>query len=440
MKIEKMSGVNGQNRLVFLITLACIIAMYAIVTAEGISSPDKNISFGVNYYEDSSQTLALDAVQKLPLGLWRQEKSQFLSFGMSQNPYWIKFTLAPLDQKHAWLMELDYALLDQISVWFLNDQMVIKEYHTGDSLPFRQRALKHENFLFPIPPGEQTLSVFMKVETSGKLRLPIRLWQESAYTVFSSEHSIVMGLFFGFMVAMGLSNFFFFITTRQNTFLVYSGFVLSLGLTLAALHGIGYKYLWPNSPWIQAHSVSIFANATVVFAIIFTDALLNIKQHSSIISKIMRVTAGFFLFNLLISLVLPHSLFIKGFLVLLGLIVVLIQAVGIWLWIKGVLLARFYTLAWTALLISGFIASLDNLEVLKFDIPSNYLLMLGATIETFLVALILALSYGQQRQKMFDAQESSLNKERQARNAQDEMMAAQKRAKKDLEYSVQERT
>jgi diguanylate cyclase (GGDEF)-like protein len=440
MKIEKISGVSNQSRLVFLITVACILAVYVIISAGSISSPDKNIGLGVNYYEDTSQNLKLNNIQSLPAELWRREKSEFLSFGMSENPYWLKFVLEPLDQKQAWLIELDYALLDTISVWFLNDQMVIKEYHVGDTLPFARRALKHEKFLLPIPSSEQALTVFLKAETSGSLQLPIRLWQESAYTVFNGEHNIVMGLFFGFMAAMGLSNFFFFITTRLNTFLVYSGFVLSLALTLAALHGLGYKYLWPNSPWLQAHSVGIFANATVVFAIIFTDVLLNIKQHSRLISQLMRATAGFFLICLLMSLFLPYSLFIKGFLVLLSLVVVLIHGVGIWLWIKGVLLARFYTLAWTALLISGFMASLDNLNLLKLNIPSHYLLMLGATIETFLVALILALSYSQQRQKMFDAQELSLNKERLARNAQDEVLAVQKDAKKELEYSVQERT
>jgi diguanylate cyclase (GGDEF)-like protein len=440
MKIEKISGVSNQNRLVFLISLACIMAVYAIITVGSISTPDKNISLGVNYYEDTSQNLELSSIQVLPTELWRQEKSELLAFGMTENPYWVTFALQPLDQKEAWLIELDYALLDKISIWFLSDQMVIKEYHVGDTLPFTQRGLKHEKFVFPIPASEQALTVFLKVETSGTMRIPIRLWQESAYTVFSSEHSIVMGLFFGFMAAMGLSNFFFFITTRLNTFLVYSGFVLSLALTLAALHGTGYKYLWPNSPWVQAHSIGIFANATVVFAIFFTDVLLNIKQHSRVISTMMRATAGFFLFCMLISLFLPYSLFIKGFLVLLSLVVLLIHAVGIWLWIKGVLLARFYTLAWTVLLISGFMASLDNLNLLKLNIPSHYLLMLGATIETFLVALILALSYGQQRQKMFDAQESSLAKERQARNVQDELLEVQKRAKKELEYSVQERT
>ncbi|MFT5675028.1 MAG: hypothetical protein ACI808_000957, partial [Paraglaciecola sp.] len=162
MKIEKISGVSNQSRLVFLITVACILAVYVIISAGSISSPDKNIGLGVNYYEDTSQNLKLNNIQSLPAELWRREKSEFLSFGMSENPYWLKFVLEPLDQKQAWLIELDYALLDTISVWFLNDQMVIKEYHVGDTLPFARRALKHEKFLLPIPSSEQALTVFLK--------------------------------------------------------------------------------------------------------------------------------------------------------------------------------------------------------------------------------------------------------------------------------------
>jgi diguanylate cyclase (GGDEF)-like protein len=249
-----------------------------------------------------------------------------------------------------------------------------------------------------------------------------------------------MGLFFGFMAAIGLSNFFFFITTRLNTFLVYSAYVLCLTLTMAALHGLGYKYLWPDSPWLQEHSVTIFANATVFFTVIFTDLLLDVKSHSPRLSLLLKVSAGLFLLCLLLSLFLPHALFITGFLVMLILVILLICSVGIWLWLKGVRLAKFYTLAWVALFLSGFVASLDNLNLIKLDISYHYLLMIGASIETSLLALVLALSYGQQRQDTFDAQEAALNTERQARATQQEMLDLQNSAKQELEYNVQERT
>jgi diguanylate cyclase (GGDEF)-like protein len=66
--------------------------------------------------------------------------------------------------------------------------------------------------------------------------------------------------------------------------------------------------------------------------------------------------------------------------------------------------------------------------------------MVGATIETFLLALVLAVNYNQQRQQIFDGQEAALGKEREMRKAQEGIFELQKSTENALEYSVQERT
>jgi diguanylate cyclase (GGDEF)-like protein len=429
-----------QYDLVLWISLLSVLTIFALVANTTFSNPRENISRGVKYFEDSKQSLDIISVQTLPHNLWQQEQSDVLSFAMTKHPYWLTFDIAPAENKDSWLLELDYALLDKVSIWFFNEQEIISEYHVGDAKVFIQRPLEHEKFLFSTPSREQTLRVIIRVQSGGALKIPLRLWQESSYLVYSGEQSIVMGLFFGFMAAMGLSNLFFFITTRLNTFLIYSAYVLCLALSLAALHGLGYKYLWPNSPWLQEHSTTLFASATIFFAVIFTNLLLDVKSHSPRLSKVLKASAGLLLLCLLIGLFLPHALFVKGFLFIFILLILLIFSVGIWLWAKGVPLAKLYTLAWLAPFLSGFAASLDNLSLIKLDISYHYLLMIGASIETSLLALVLALSYSQQRQDNFGAQEIALSIEKEARKTQNEMLDLQKSAKQKLEYSVQERT
>jgi diguanylate cyclase (GGDEF)-like protein len=114
--------------------------------------------------------------------------------------------------------------------------------------------------------------------------------------------------------------------------------------------------------------------------------------------------------------------------------------VAIWLWVKGLAIAGYYTLAWVVLFISGFAVSLDILNIVNLNLPSYYLLMLGAGIETVLLALILAISHNQQRQSLLDTQAELLNKERQVQHAQKDMLALQEGTTEELEYKVQERT
>lgn len=430
----------SQNWLMLLTSLICLFMIWGIVKVTNATKPELEISRGVEYLVDVNHQFDSSSVQSLTEDSWQVVRDDLLSFGLSDAPHWLKFKLGKLDQLEPWLLEIDYALLDKIDIWFITEQGALGEFHTGDTLPFRSRQIKHEKYLFVVPKSDEALNVLLRVQSHSALKLPIRLWQEQAYLVASGEHSIVMGLFFGFLTAMALSNFFLFITTRLNTFLVYSGYVTFLALTLATLHGIGYKYLWPDNIWLQDHAIAIFANATIYLVIIFTDLILSVKTHSPQVSKCMRISAAVFLFNLFISLFIPYEIFIKFFLVMIILVVFLIYGVSTWLWIKGERLARFYTIAWTALLFSGFVASLDNLNLLKLDVPSHYLLMLGATIETFLLALVMALSYNQQRQDSFDAQELALSKERQVRAAQEKLLMLQEEAKEELEYKVQERT
>jgi diguanylate cyclase (GGDEF)-like protein len=109
---------------------------------------------------------------------------------------------------------------------------------------------------------------------------------------------------------------------------------------------------------------------------------------------------------------------------------------------KGLVIARYYSFAWAVLLISGFTVSLDTLNIFNFNfnLPSNYLLMLGAGAETLLLALILAISHNQQTQTVLDRQAELLNQERQTQHTQKDMLALQENTTEDLEYKVQERT
>ena len=270
--------------------------------------------------------------------------------------------------------------------------------------------------------------------------MPLRVWQKNAFIEYTARHNVLMGLFFGFLMAMGISNVFLFLTTRDKTFLVYSGYVFSLALTLAAIQGLAYAYLWPNQTWLQGRAVAIFANAAIMFAIIFSNLLLQVRRHHRRLSKVLTGVSWLFFVNIIISLFLPYPYLIKIFLMLLSVVVVLTLLMGIWLAFRGVVIARYYSFAWSILLLSGLTASLDNLNIVSIPVPSNYLLMLGAVVETLMLALVLAISYGHNRDEIFTAREQALEQEKEALTAKENLLSIQEQYQNELEYKVQERT
>lgn len=429
-----------QRWMLFIVCALGGVLIWGAVQLGNSASPIKQFGPGVEYIADVDEEYSLEQVVALPDLAWTTEKREQLSFGMADHPYWLRFTLPFATSDSPRLVEIDYALLDKVNIWFYDGQALISQAFLGDSLPFEQRIIKHEKFIFPVPQVAQPLTVILKVQSDGTLRLPINLWEKDTFLVFNGEHSVVMGLFFGFMAAMGLSNLFFFVTTRSLTFLSYCGYVVCLALTLATLHGLGYKYLWPENIWLQSRSVGIFGSGAIFFALIFSNQLLEVKLNSLILHRILNVATAIMACAILLSLLIPYYIYVKIYLLMVSVTVMLIYTVGILLWYKGMKLARFFTIAWTALLLSGFIASLDNWNLISLDTPSHYLLIFGATVETFLLALALALSYSLQRQQLFDTQEVALQKERMARKAQDDILKVKEESQAELEYKVEERT
>jgi diguanylate cyclase (GGDEF)-like protein len=430
----------SKNWLLLIVGFFCITVVFAATNFSGPIRPDHTVVKNVEHLIDTNKQYSISNILSSKDNIWQVHSQDLASLGISNEMHWFRFTLDEIDPLKTWLLEIDYALLDQINLWFVQDGIVLTEYKVGDILVFSQRAVEHENFLFPIPTNRRAIEVYVSTNSKGDMRLPLNIWQQQDYLAFASKSGLVMGGFFGLMLAMGLSNLFFYVTTRTPTFLVYAGYVIFLALTLSALQGLGYRYIWPNSPWLQQHAVGIFANLTVWLSIIFCDRLLNVKAVSTSLSKWLNVTAYAFLVGLVISLFIPQQVFLTAFLLMLCASGVFILGVSSWLWMKGLAIAQYYTLAWAVLFISGFSVALDTLNIVNFNLPSYYLLMLGAGVETVFLALILAISHNQQRQTLLNTQAELLNKERQAQHAQKDMLALQQNATEDLEYKVQERT
>lgn len=423
--------------------LVCILALLCIISVSQIGTANNylfEVGKGTLFLEDENDNFTIEQMRSLPDIEWDKESTDLLSYGMNKNPFWFKFVIPTDTNPQQRLLEVDYAMLDKVDIWYFQNDELVAEYHGGDAVPFDARNIKNEKLLFPVPQTLNQLVVIVKIQTAGTVKLPIRIWQESEYLIYNGEHNLVLGLFFGFMAAMTLSNLFFYVTTGSATFLTYSIYVVSMALTLLTMHGLGFKYVWPDWVWLQSRSVGIFATSTILFVMIFSQQLLNVKAHSRIMDKLLDISKVVLGAALGASFIIPYHYYIMIFLVLLCLSVSLVFATGMLLWIKGVKLARFYLLAWSALLVSGFLASFESADIIKMDIAAHYLLMLGAAIETFMLAFALAIAYGQQRDEQYKVQKLALIEEQMARESQDEVLRLKEEAQEELEYKVQERT
>lgn len=366
-----------------------------------------------------------------------------INLGLKSGVYWFSFEIpTPKNTQSQRLLHFNYASTDQLDVAIYSSEAAkpLVSYQAGDSIAFNRRPIAHTTPLFPLPTDIDNMRAVIRIESQGNIRLPISVWEESEFIVYTSSQNLVMGLCFGFLCAMGISNLFLFFTTKSRSFLYYAGYVFSLALALASLDGFGYAHLWPNQVWFQSRSLLIFGNATVLLGLLFTRNLLPIASHSPPVERLLQFLTWLFGINIIIGYFLPYAIFAKLYMLMLCIVIVLIIGICVWLVLKGVVVAAYFSVAWSFLFISGIITCLDNISWITLSFPSGYLLMIGIAIESLILSLILAISYSHSRDEIIDAQEFALAQEVKANKAKADLLDVQQRYQNDLEYKVEERT
>ncbi len=428
--------------LIFVTIVAAVGFISVLLSLSPITNANSKYSQLSYLKETEGEALNFRTVTQKSLDEW-QSVSSPINLGMDTKVHWFSMIVSPTQSTGSrYLLHIDYPLIDHLDVAVFSQlgSSPVVTYASGDAEPFDNRPVLHVKPLFPLPESAQSQRVIIRVQTSGTIRLPIRIWEEAEFISFTSSRNLALGIFFGILVAMGVSNAFLTVTTSNVSFLFYSGYIVNLALILATLHGYGFAYLWSGSALFQSKAILLFSNATIMFATLFTRSLLSISVYSGKVDKIVKALSWVYGISIVTSFFLPYSFMIKAFLLLLSFTVIFIMWLGIWLALKGVVVARYFTIAWGFLLVSGLSASLDNVNLIQLPISSNNLLIIGGAVETLILALILAINYSHSRDDLVDAQQFALEQEKHANSAKENLIEAQKRHQEDLEYKVEERT
>ncbi|GMM70702.1 diguanylate cyclase [Alteromonas gracilis] len=428
--------------LIFVTIVAAVGFISVLLSLSPITNANPKYSQLSYLKETEGKALDFRTVAQTSLDEW-QSVSSPINLGMDTKVHWFSMIVSPTQSTGSrYLLHIDYPLIDHLDVAVFSQlgSSPVVTYASGDAEPFDNRPVLHVKPLFPLPESAQSQRVIIRVQTSGTIRLPIRIWEEAEFISFTSSRNLALGIFFGILVAMGVSNAFLTVTTSNVSFLFYSGYIVNLALILATLHGYGFAYLWSGSALFQSKAILLFSNATIMFAALFTRSLLPISVYSGKVDKIVKALSWVYGISIVTSFFLPYSFMIKAFLLLLSFTVIFVMWLGIWLALKGVVVARYFTIAWGFLLVSGLSASLDNVNLIQLPISSNNLLIIGGAVETLILALILAINYSHSRDDLVDAQQFALEQEKHANSAKENLIEVQKRHQEDLEYKVEERT
>lgn len=325
----------------------------------------------------------------------------------TESTYWIKFTVNLEEgQEKNWLLECYTFKINNLQFFFPDASGNYIKSETGDEIPFYARTFSHKNFEFNIPKNPGSNICFIKFKTRDPILFVSVLRSYNRFTAYSLSEYFMLGLFYGIILVIAFYNFFLYLNIRENAYLFYVLYVLSVGFYSMSQDGTGFQYLWPDYPSFNRFASSFFLFGLVCWLLMYTRSFLNIKLQIPWLDKIflIYIAGRFILFILSLSLfpdlrsilrvdVFPFILCYIGSIILL---------------LRGASQARYFVAGFTMLLVSFLLNGLMFAKLLPSNIFTVYAINLGVVGEMILLSLAMA-------DRVREIRESKVRSERESR-------------------------
>jgi diguanylate cyclase (GGDEF)-like protein len=308
---------------------------------------------------------------------------------------WLRLTLRrQADDPHDWLLALPTTALHHASAYGPYDASGAPSappVHTGLRAPFSSRPLGNERPVFPITLGDSGVyGVMLRLQSPVPHEVTPELWRPADYLASRKHKTLFDGLCYGILLALLVYNLVLSLAFRDRTYLYY---VLTCGsalLTLSTYNGHAAHYLWPDTPWLIAHSYQVAPSLWLIFSALFARTFLSLAITRPHADRALMLCVGLGLGSLLLSLS-GHLALAQSVIETLALLGSLFMAgLALVLWRDGFTPARWYLLGQASLFSSAILVVLVNWGLLDSPFLLANALQLGVSGEMVVFAVALS--------------------------------------------------
>ncbi len=439
----RLPGVRVPLTGVFIVWAALLLALAGSARAHAgtlILSPDQSLFHlgpHVEYLEDPQGELSIDTVTARQSG-WQTATQKVISFGYTASIYWVRVSLIQNHRADApvrpYVLEVAYPVLDQVDAYVFQDGVPVAHHAMGDRLPFAQRPIDHPNFAIPVQVySEGATEVYLRIQSSSSIQIPLKLYRNQKLVEASYEAAIAQTLFYGALLVMAMYNLLIFFTIRDISYLYFVLLVVSTATLMAGIEGLTFKYVWPQFAWINDPVLVLALAGIVTFSALFFRSFLLLPRSRPLLSKVassfalagaIAACAAFFLpYRPMMMITMPLAMggILAGF------------WVGLERWRDGFHSAKLFNIAWSCLLLAGFLLALNKLGVLPGNWFIDHIVHIGASLQAVLLSFAMAHRMTHERRLREQAQQELTA-------VQLELLDRQMRTNENLDRLVRERT
>jgi len=309
--------------------------------------------------------------------------------------YWVRFRVRTGQlPPGGWVLQLSRGWW-HTDLYLIDNGSVATERSGTDVAP-QLRALPSGEIALPLPldvGSDRVVYLHLLGDTSrfgesssiGAIIQPFEKW-----TLRQRSLLFAQGVYAGIIVGLALYNLILYLTIRERVYLYYVLYVCFFGSFWIARTGFFYQYVWPHHPLWERQNQPFLAVLAIIFSILFVRRFLATHEHSRKVDLFLLGIAALTLALYLASLA-TDRIPLPLPLALIGLAVTVLYAViGLVALLRRYRPARFFLVAWTALLAGNVLYILMFLHILPMTFVTYNAAQAGSAMECILLAFALA--------------------------------------------------
>ncbi len=376
---------------------------------------------------------------------WKFSDGKAVNLLYQQTDVWLKIAFPIAIEASGYpLLEVGWPFLDVVEAIWVPEKGIEQARvigRAGDHRPVSERFLQHRVPVFPVHEfSDQAGVLYVRIQSTSSIMLTVSVFTSEDYFQKETKIQAIMGGFLGIMLVMALYNLGVWLYVRETRYLYYVGYTIAISIYEATLPGIGNQWLWGDWVWFSDHSLAISVLVTYLTATLFVRELLELPERNPPADKLITVIIYCYGLGLVIALLVPEGSIARiGQAV--GILVTLMAfGLGIIEWRKENPAAKYFTLAWSLLLLGTCTYTMMLLGYLPKNLFTETVQAFGISFEVVVLSFALGDRMNRERSAARQATEMSLHLATELNKAHEEKIQAQEQANIHLERLVDERT
>ncbi len=205
---------------------------------------------------------------------------------------WIRFTVPPAPDAERWYLDVPYPSVNRVTLYSPDSVGQWLAQAAGDALPVADWPVPHRHPLLPIVvSAEEPRKYLLRVENPHSFSAPLSFVSESYLSRTEQRTSLILGIYFGLAGLAVMLSVLSAVSLRDSAYAYYALSVALMGLSQAAMTGIGGLHLWPRLPWWNDLAPLLLPVLTVGALVWFFATVVSMPQRSRLLHRLLAGVA-----------------------------------------------------------------------------------------------------------------------------------------------------